>query len=61
MWPASRVSGLYFSHPKSRYFTIGMINRDQVKDYAGRKGWTLEEAERWLGPNLNYDPAQAEE
>jgi 5-methyltetrahydrofolate--homocysteine methyltransferase len=56
MWPAAAVSGLYFSHPESRYFGVGKIGRDQVQDYAGRKGWTIDEAERWLGPILNYDP-----
>jgi 5-methyltetrahydrofolate--homocysteine methyltransferase len=56
MWPAAAVSGLYFSHPESRYFGVGKIGRDQVADYAGRKGWSIEEAERWLGPILNYDP-----
>ncbi|MGD8879941.1 MAG: vitamin B12 dependent-methionine synthase activation domain-containing protein, partial [Methyloceanibacter sp.] len=56
MWPGAAVSGLYFSHPESRYFGIGKIGRDQVADYAARKGWSLEEAERWLGPILNYDP-----
>ena len=58
MWPASAVSGLYFSHPDSRYFGVGKIGRDQVADYAARKGWSVEEAERWLGPILNYDPKQ---
>jgi len=56
MWPAAAVSGLYFSHPESHYFGVGKIGRDQVADYAGRKGWSIEEAERWLGPILNYDP-----
>jgi 5-methyltetrahydrofolate--homocysteine methyltransferase len=56
MWPGSSVSGLYFSHPESRYFGVGKIERDQVEDYARRKGWTLTEAERWLAPILNYDP-----
>jgi len=56
MWPASSVSGLYFSHPESHYFGVGRIERDQVEDYARRKGWTLAEAERWLAPVLNYDP-----
>jgi 5-methyltetrahydrofolate--homocysteine methyltransferase len=56
MWPPAAVSGLYFSHPESRYFGVGKIGRDQVQDYAARKGWTLDEAERWLGPILNYDP-----
>ena len=58
MWPAAAVSGLYFSHRESRYFGVGKIGRDQVQDYAARKGWTLDEAERWLGPILNYDPKQ---
>jgi len=57
MWPGSSVSGFYFAHPESRYFQLGKIDRDQVSDYAGRKGMTLAEAERWLGPNLNYDSA----
>jgi 5-methyltetrahydrofolate--homocysteine methyltransferase len=56
MWPAAAVSGLYFAHPESRYFGIGKIGRDQVQDYAARKGWTVDEAERWFGPILNYDP-----
>jgi 5-methyltetrahydrofolate--homocysteine methyltransferase len=56
MWPAAAVSGLYFSHPESRYFGVGKIGRDQVADYAARKGWPVEEAERWLAPILNYDP-----
>jgi 5-methyltetrahydrofolate--homocysteine methyltransferase len=57
MWPGSSVSGLYFAHPESRYFTLGKIERDQVADYAGRKAMSVAEVERWLGPNLNYDPA----
>jgi 5-methyltetrahydrofolate--homocysteine methyltransferase len=56
MWPGSSVSGLYFAHPQSRYFSLGKIGRDQVTDYQQRKGMTLGEVERWLGPNLNYDP-----
>ncbi|MEQ8347578.1 MAG: methionine synthase [Sneathiellaceae bacterium] len=56
MWPASSVSGFYFAHPEARYFGVGKIERDQVEDYARRKGMDLAEAERWLGPNLNYDP-----
>jgi 5-methyltetrahydrofolate--homocysteine methyltransferase len=56
MWPAAAVSGFYFSHPGSRYFGVGKIGRDQVADYAARKGWTVEEAERWLALILNYDP-----
>jgi 5-methyltetrahydrofolate--homocysteine methyltransferase len=57
MWPGSSVSGLYFAHPESRYFSLGKIDRDQVADYHERKGMSIEEVERWLGPNLNYDPA----
>jgi 5-methyltetrahydrofolate--homocysteine methyltransferase len=56
MWPGSSVSGIYFAHPQSRYFSLGKIDRDQVADYAERKGMSMAEAERWLGPNLNYDP-----
>ncbi len=56
MWPASSVSGLYFSHPDSHYFGVGRVERDQVRDYAARKGWTVEEAESWLAPILNYQP-----
>jgi 5-methyltetrahydrofolate--homocysteine methyltransferase len=56
MWPGSSVSGLYFAHPESRYFSLGKIDRDQVADYHVRKGMTVAEVERWLGPNLNYDP-----
>ncbi len=57
MWPGSSVSGLYFAHPESRYFSLGKIDRDQVADYAQRKAMTVADVERWLGPNLNYDPA----
>ena len=56
MWPAAAVSGWYFSHPEAKYFAVAGIQPDQVKDYAERKGMTLEEAERWLGPNLGYQP-----
>ena len=56
MYPAASVSGLYFSHPESRYFALGKIDRDQVEDYAVRKRMTVEAVERWLSPNLNYDP-----
>jgi 5-methyltetrahydrofolate--homocysteine methyltransferase len=56
MWPAASVCGLYFAHPESQYFGVGKIERDQVQDYAARKGWTLREAERWLAPILNYKP-----
>jgi 5-methyltetrahydrofolate--homocysteine methyltransferase len=58
MWPGSSVSGLYFAHPESRYFSLGKIDRDQVADYHERKGMSVAEVERWLGQNLNYDPAQ---
>ena len=61
MWPGSSVSGLYFAHPKSRYFSLGKIDRDQVADYSKRKGMSVAEVERWLGQNLNYDPAERRE
>jgi 5-methyltetrahydrofolate--homocysteine methyltransferase len=54
MMPAAAVSGFYFAHPESQYFGLGKIAKDQVQDYANRKGWTLQEAERWLGPVLSY-------
>jgi 5-methyltetrahydrofolate--homocysteine methyltransferase len=54
MWPASSVSGWYFSHPQSHYFGVGKIARDQVEDYAKRKGMKVADAERWLSPNLGY-------
>ena len=56
MWPGASVCGLYFSHPDSYYFGVGRIERDQVEDYAARKGWPAEQAEKWLAPILNYDP-----
>jgi len=56
MWPGAAVSGLYFSHPQSAYFGVGKIERDQIEDYAKRKGWSVAEAERWLAPILNYIP-----
>jgi 5-methyltetrahydrofolate--homocysteine methyltransferase len=56
MTPGAAVSGYYFSHPESTYFGVGEIGRDQVQDYAERKGWTLREAEKWLSPNLGYEP-----
>ncbi|WP_442867752.1 methionine synthase [Caulobacter sp. NIBR2454] len=56
MMPGAAVSGLYFSHPQAHYFGVGKIDRDQVEDYARRKGWELAKAERWLSPILNYDP-----
>ena len=58
MTPPSSVSGLYFAHPESEYFGVGRIERDQVEDYARRKGWTLEKAERWLSPILSYEPTR---
>ncbi len=57
MWPAASVSGLYFSHPESRYFSVDRITKDQVEDYAGRMQITMNEMERWLAPNLGYDPS----
>ncbi|MEM9055115.1 MAG: vitamin B12 dependent-methionine synthase activation domain-containing protein, partial [Pseudomonadota bacterium] len=60
MTPAASVSGLYLAHPESVYFAVGRVERDQVVDYAKRKGMTLREAERWLGPILNYDPGEVE-
>ena len=54
MYPAASVSGWYFAHPESRYFGIGDLSKDQIQDYADRKGWELKEAERWLSSNLNY-------
>ncbi|GAA4716388.1 methionine synthase [Nocardioides conyzicola] len=56
MWPGAAVSGWYFSHPDSQYFVVGRLGRDQIEDYAERKGWSVTEAERWLSPNLGYDP-----
>jgi 5-methyltetrahydrofolate--homocysteine methyltransferase len=56
MWPGSSVSGFYFAHPDSKYFAVGKLGRDQVLDYHTRTGMTLQEAERWLGPYLNYEP-----
>jgi 5-methyltetrahydrofolate--homocysteine methyltransferase len=59
MYPAASVCGLYFSHPQAKYFAVGKIDRDQVEDYRRRKGVDLRTAERWLAPNLNYDPEAA--
>ena len=58
MWPGSSVSGLYFAHPEAKYFSLGKIGRDQVEDYAARKGMSVGEVERWLGQNLNYEAAE---
>ena len=57
MWPAAAVSGFYFAHPESKYFAVGKIGKDQAEDYARRKGMDLRTIERWLSPNLNYEPA----
>ena len=57
MWPGSSVSGLYFAHPESKYFAVGKLGKDQVEDYAKRKNFTVAQAEKWLGPWLNYTPA----
>ena len=57
MRPAASVSGMYFAHPESNYFGLGRIDADQVADYAERKGWDVKTAERWLAPNLGYDPS----
>ncbi|MEL7185788.1 MAG: methionine synthase [Pseudomonadota bacterium] len=59
MYPTAAVSGFYFSHPDSKYFPVGKVDRDQVESYAKRKGMSIEEAERWLAPNLGYDPREA--
>ncbi|BBN58632.1 methionine synthase [Hydrogenovibrio marinus] len=56
MTPTAAVSGTYFAHPESSYFGVGSLGRDQVEDYAQRKGWSIEKAETWLAPNLGYDP-----
>ena len=60
MIPAASVSGIYLGHPEARYFSVGRVGRDQVEDYAARKGMPLDEAERWLRPNLGYEPPRAE-
>ena len=57
MWPGSSVSGVYYSHPQSEYFGVGKVERDQMEDYAARKGAPLAEVERWLAPILNYIPS----
>jgi 5-methyltetrahydrofolate--homocysteine methyltransferase len=61
MYPTAAVSGWYLSHPDARYFAVGQIDRDQVASYAERKGQSIEVVERWLSPNLGYDPAAARE
>src|SRR5919197_4218092 len=61
MTPAASVSGIYLAHPQARYFSVGRIGRDQVEDYAARKGMPVEEVERWLAPNLGYEARSREE
>jgi 5-methyltetrahydrofolate--homocysteine methyltransferase len=56
MWPGAAVSGWYYAHPQSQYFVLGRITKEQVASYAERKGWTLAQAEKWLSPNLGYEP-----
>jgi len=56
MLPTASVSGFYFAHPEAKYFAVGKIGKDQVEDYARRKGMDLRTVERWLSPNLNYEP-----
>ena len=56
MYPGASVSGIYLAHPEAKYFAVGKIERDQIEDYARRKGWPVEKVERWLSPYLNYDP-----
>ena len=58
MFPAASVSGFYLAHPDTRYFAVGRVERDQAEDYARRKGVPLEEVERWLVANLNYEPGR---
>ena len=60
MFPTAAVSGFYFAHPEAKYFAVGKVDRDQVESYAARKGIDVGEAERWLAPNLGYDPRAAE-
>jgi 5-methyltetrahydrofolate--homocysteine methyltransferase len=58
MTPAASVSGLYFSHPLAKYFNVGRLGRDQAESYAQRRGMSIEEVEKWLSPNLSYEPAE---
>ena len=60
MYPTAAVSGWYFSHPQARYFAVGRVDRDQLQDYARRKGMALAEVERWLAPQLGYEPQAAQ-
>ena len=59
MYPAASVSGFYFSHPEAKYFSVGKLKHDQIQDYAKRKGMEVSVVERWLSPNLGYDPENA--
>ena len=61
MAPAASVSGLYFAHPEARYFTVGRVGRDQIEDYAARKRLGVADAERWLAPNLSYEPVAGQQ
>ena len=58
MWPAAAVSGFYFSHPEARYFAVGNLGKDQVENYARRKHMDIATIERWLSPNLGYEPGE---
>ncbi len=60
MYPTAAVSGFYFAHPEARYFAVGKIDRDQLESYAARKGLSIADAEKWLAPNLGYDPKAAD-
>ena len=60
MYPTAAVSGFYFAHPDAKYFAVGKIDRDQVRSYAERQGMSIADAERWLAPNLGYDPQAAD-
>jgi 5-methyltetrahydrofolate--homocysteine methyltransferase len=60
MFPTAAVSGFYFSHPDSKYFSVGQVSRDQVESFAKRKNMTVRDAERWLAPNLGYEPDEAD-
>jgi 5-methyltetrahydrofolate--homocysteine methyltransferase len=61
MWPPSSVSGLFLNHAKAHYFAVGKIGRDQVEDYAARRGFSFAEMEKWLAPNLGYNPTKKAE
>ncbi|MCZ6801784.1 MAG: hypothetical protein O7F12_14985, partial [Nitrospirae bacterium] len=59
MYPAASVSGFYFAHPQAKYFSVGKLKQDQIQDYAKRKDMEVSVVERWLSPNLGYDPGKA--